>query len=360
MLVQAVTYRQILLLLVLGSAVFACSAGCVSTSHKRPVIHTNLPKETAKISPIMEYDIGISDVLIVEAVRTVPKSPYLLQTSDVVAIRDFGLEDDEISIAGQYRVQPGGTIVLPPPIGAVNVGGLTCEDAGEIIVQKIGKETSRTETSDIGVSVELLYPSGLQPIAGEHVVGADGRIILGMYGSVHVTGLTLPEAKEAIEFQLSKYLEAPEVAVDIFSYNSKCYYVEIQGAGFGDKVLKVPYTGNDTVLDAISEVNGLDRVSSKTVWIARPSPMCHNEHNILVVDWQGITANACYQTNYQLMPYDRGFVAEDKMVAFDTKLSKIIAPFERIIGFSLLGAQAATRFSGSVLKGGGNPTYGGR
>jgi hypothetical protein len=55
-----------------------------------------------------------------------------------------------------------------------------------------------------------------------------------------------------------------------------------------------------------------------------------------------------------LLPGDRVFIAEDKWIAFDTAIGKFTAPFERIMGFSLLGAGTATRFSGPVLKGGGN------
>jgi Zn-dependent M28 family amino/carboxypeptidase len=42
------------------------------------------------------------------------------------------------------------------------------------------------------------------------------------------------------------------------------------------------------------------------------------------------------------MPGDRVFVAEDKLVAFDTSIAKLVAPFERIFGFSILGAQTLT------------------
>ena len=365
MFVKATFARQCLTLSIVGSTLLLCMAGCVSTSHVRPAIHPSLPKETAKTSPLMEYDIGISDILIVEAVRMVPKSPYHLQPSDGVSIRGYGFEDMEYSIDFDGRVQPDGVISLPPPVGAIKVTGLTCEEVSEMILDKIGAKSDLADTSSLGVSVSLLAASGLQPIAGEHAVGADGRINLGIYGSVHVAGLTLAEAREAIEFQLVEYLDSPNVAVDVYFYNSKYYYVILEGAGFGDRIQKFSYTGNETVLDAIAEVNGMDRVSSKRVWIARSSPMYGNSYgyggcNILVVDWQGITAEACYGTNYQLMPNDRIFIEEDKMVAWDTKLSKVIAPFERIMGFSLLGAQTATRFSGRVLKGGGNPTsYGG-
>jgi polysaccharide export outer membrane protein len=330
--------------------------GCASTSHVRPIAHPSLPKETAKTSPLLEYDIGISDVLIVEAVRMVPKSPYRLQPFDGVSIMGYGLEDEDYSINTVCRIQPNGVIALPPPVGNIKVTGLTCEEVGAMILQKISENSGLVDTSFIGVSVTLEAVSGLQPIAAEHIVRPDGRISLGIYGSVHVAGLTLAEAKEAIEFQLVEYLDSPNIAVDVFQFNSKKYYVVMEGAGFGDRLMDFPYTGNETVLDAIAGINGMDRVSSKRVWIARPSPYSYGRSNILVVDWQGITAEAAYCTNYQLMPNDRIFIEEDKMVAWDTKLSKVIAPFERIMGFSLLGAQTATRFSGNVMQGGGNPT----
>jgi hypothetical protein len=36
-------------------------------------------------------------------------------------------------------------------------------------------------------------------------------------------------------------------------------------------------------------------------------------------------------------------------------MTKLIAPLERIMGFVLLGTGTATRLSGRVLQGGGNP-----
>ena len=43
-------------------------------------------------------------------------------------------------------------------------------------------------------------------------------------------------------------------------------------AGNGEQVVRLPITGNETVLDGISQIGGLSAVSSKKVWIARPAP----------------------------------------------------------------------------------------
>src|SRR5204862_503851 len=70
-----------------------------------------------------------------------------------------------------------------------------------------------------GVTVVLYQSRGLQQIRGEHLVRSDGTIYLGTYGSVYVTGLTLSQAKAAIEEHLSQFLQRPEVAVDVLAYN---------------------------------------------------------------------------------------------------------------------------------------------
>jgi hypothetical protein len=162
---------------------------------------------------------------------------------------------------------------------------------------------------------------------------------------VFVTGKTLEEAKQAIEEHLTKYLDAPLVSVDVFSYNSKVYYVITEGAGYGDNVVRFPVTGNETVLDAISQINGLSRLSSKDIWIARPAPSGVGCDQVLPVDIEAIMKGGATATNYQLLPGDRVFIAQDHMVAFDSLLGKMTAPFERIFGFALLGASTVQQYN---------------
>ena len=107
------------------------------------------------------------------------------------------------------------------------------------------------------------------------------------------------------------------------------------------------------MLDALSNVNGIPQVASKRIWIARPGRNNYGNEQILPVDYQAITAQGDYVSNYQLMPGDRLFIAEDRLVALDTRLGKVFAPLERMMGFSLLTAGTATRYSGKVLAGGG-------
>jgi protein involved in polysaccharide export with SLBB domain len=308
---------------------------------KTPLPPPDMPRELSKVAlPI--YRVEPPDILVVEAIHVVPRSPYLLRTSDLLGI-NVANALPEYPVSGQYAIQPGGLVNLGMPYGTVRVNKLTVEQAQDEI-----QRVMSMHLKDPVVSVSLIEMSGKQQIAGQHLVGPDGTITLGSYGSVPVVGLTLAEAKEAIEAHLSRFLDDPEVSVDVFAYNSKVYYVITEGAGLGDGVSKFPITGNETVLDAIAQINGLPDISSKRIWVARPTP--DNDMTILSVDWKGVTAEGAAGTNFQIMPGDRIFVAEDKLVAFDTHLEKTIAPLQRAMGFTLLGVSTAGRLSGKVLQ----------
>ncbi|PQO28972.1 polysaccharide biosynthesis/export family protein [Blastopirellula marina] len=335
------------------------AVGCATTHHNATIAqngltppdaaypHGTMPRELQKVS-LPEYTIEPPDILNIQAVSLIPKAPYRYRVYDSVFITvENGLPD--APIAGEYPIGMQGTIDLGLPYGTIRIAGLNEDEAEQAVLEHLKTILRTPQVNLITASI-----AALQQISGEHLVGPDGTVNLGTYGSVRVVGLTMQEAKIEIENYLARYLEQPEIAVSMLAYNSKVYYIVTEGAGLGDGVFRFPVTGNDTVLDAISNVNGLEQVSSKRIWVARPTPFV-DEVQILPVDWKGITAQASTTTNYQLMPGDRVFIAEDKVIAFDNALAKTLAPLERIMGFSLLGVNTATRFSGSVLKGGGNP-----
>ena len=274
-----------------------------------PQLPPDVPRELSKVV-LPVYTVEPPDILVVEAIHVVPKSPYLLRTGDLIAINVVGTLPDA-PISGAFPIQPGGIVNLGAPYGTVKITKMSTDEAQTAILTALAAHIKEPV-----VTVSLVEMSGKQQIAGQHLVGPDGTITLGSYGSVSVVGLTLAQTKEAIEQHLSHELEDPSVAVDVFAYNSKVYYVITEGAGTGDGVTRFPITGNDTVLDAIANINGTTEVSSKKIWIARPVPDSE-ELAILPVDWRGVSAMAATGTNYQLFPGDRVFVSEDKRVAFE-------------------------------------------
>ncbi len=310
-----------------------------------PLVVDDMPRELSKVV-LPEYVIEPPDILVIEGIHIVPKPPYPLRVMDTLSIQVRGALP-EAPISGIYAVDPGGTINLGPPYGSLKISGLTLEQAQAAIDQHL-----RTYLQNPEVSVSLAQMAISQQILGQFLVGPDGLITLGSYGSVPVVGLTIAQAKQAIEQHLAQYLDQPVVSVSVFGYNSKVYYVILQGAGLGDAVYRFPVTGNETVLDALAQINGTEEVSSRKIWVARPTRDPCNVQ-VLPVDWCAISELGVTDTNYQLMPGDRVFIAEDHLVAFDTYVAKLLSPFERIMGFSILGADTASRFSGKVLQGGG-------
>lgn len=331
---QAQAWRLALLMVGLLTAGCQVPGAYVTPPHVEHV----LPRELAKVS-LPAYRVEPPDVLLVDAVKLIPKEPYEIETLDILRISVEGALLDR-PIEGEYLVSSGGLVDLGPPYGVVQVAGLTLEDATGAI-----EEHLRQILQNPVASVSLAQMAAQQQIAGEHLVGPDGTVNLGSYGSVYVVGMTLEEVRDAIEEHLSEFLESPEVSVDVFAYNSKVYYIVTQGAGQGDGVTRVPVTGNETVLDAVSQIQGLQPFSSKRMWVARPAPdeLCYDQ--VLPVDWNSIVQDGDTTTNYQLLPGDRLYISENKLTALDNFVGRATQPFERIFGFSLLGAQTVQTFN---------------
>jgi polysaccharide export outer membrane protein len=185
-----------------------------------------------------------------------------------------------------------------------------------------------------------------QRIGGPHLVRPDGTVGLGIYGQVYLRGMTFDQAREAIADAIKRSqlplgeVDPKKIFVDVLAYNSKFYYVITDGGGYGAQLYRMPITGNETVLDALSLINGLPAVSSKKqIWVARRVPGHGGAGNILPVDWIGLTQGGSAATNYQILPGDRLYVHSDKLIRLDTQLSKIIAPIERLFGVTLLGSE---------------------
>ena len=294
------------------------------------------PREMAMRS-LPAYRIEPPDVIQIEVLKLMPLPPYHIENYDVLQVRVLNTLIDQPIF--DYYIVDEGKINLGPAYGWVRVAGMTIDQA-TVVIRKHLQEILRQPE----VSVTLGRASGLQPVTGPYLVGPDGTVNLRQYGSVYISGMTVLEAKLAIEAQLRQFLDSPEVSVDIGAYNSKTYYIITAGAGQGDNVVRVPVTGNETVLDAISQVQGLSQLSSKNIWIARPAPSDFGCQQILPVDWDAITYGGMTSTNYQIMPGDRVFIAGDPAIAATSLVGKLIGPFERAFGFGSLGASSIRSF----------------
>jgi len=336
--------------------------GCVSCSTATSVecAYPGLaeaPRELRKVS-LPEYMVEPPDVLLIEAVNNLRPFNAPIRAGEALIVQvnrtiPIGQIEDPVSaqfkqINGMYVIGTDGYLNLGPEYGKVLVADLPLEE----IQIRVDTHLRQILTSP-QVLVTLPSPQNKQFIAGPHLVRPDGTVGLGVYGSVYVTGMTLQQARNAIELHLSHHIHRPEVSVDVLAYNSKVYYVITDGGGAGEQVYRIPSTGNETVLDAIAGVNGLPTVASKaSIWIARPSPNQGTPDQVLKVDWQAIAEGAQTTTNYQMLPGDRLYVKASPLITMDTKIAKFTAPFERMLGFTILGNGAVRSIQGKNTNGG--------
>ncbi|MCE9531516.1 MAG: polysaccharide biosynthesis/export family protein [Planctomycetes bacterium] len=229
----------------------------------------------------------------------------------------------EEPISGIYVVDPDGTINLGPSYGPpIRVIGMSLERVKDAVEEQLKK----VKILNPKAAVALGQSRALQQIRGEHLVRPDGTVGLG----------------------------TPEISVDVASYNSKVFFVIYDGAGNGQQVLQLPVTGNDTVLRAIATLNGLPPLSSRNrIWIARPSPVEAGRELIMPVDWMAIVTKGQTKTNYQMLPGDRLYINGNRLIATNTFIAQMLAPLERLLGFTLLGNATGRAVDGQQQGGGG-------
>ncbi len=209
------------------------------------------------------------------------------------------------------------------------------------------------------VLVEVLEALPGRPISGERLVRPDGKISLGFYGDVYVSGLTIPEVKEKIVLHLRKYLtdevlglveidpetggaaldkdkkpilvdpkDSDRIFVDVTAYNSKNYYVlgDVGAPG------RLPVTGNECVMDAIEFAGGLiPTAAPNNIVLVRPAPPGACCEQKLPVNLSAIMNGGDATTNYQLMPGDRLIVYRDPIVRTTIFIDRLAAPFQTVL-----------------------------
>jgi polysaccharide export outer membrane protein len=335
-------------LVVVAVIVCGVNASCLPFRHEDRDAYYDVPRERAKVV-LPTYVIEPPDVLLIDAVRLVPLPPHKLEPLDAILVQfpansgALALGDLEAltktgkTLSGVIPVEPDGTANLGAAFGSVRVVDLTIEQATAAIEKRLQQFVKRELVETGKVSVELAQIRGLQQIRGEHLVRPDGTVGLGMYGSVFVTGMTLEQAKAQIEEHLSKFILKPSISIDIAGFNSKVYYVIFDGGGYGEQIIRLPSNGNETVLDAVSQVYGLPAVASRRrIWIARPGAGEDGCDQVIPVDWKAITRLGSSAKNYQVLPGDRIYVDSRPIIAADTFLGRALAPIERILGVTLL------------------------
>ncbi|MBN1910923.1 MAG: polysaccharide biosynthesis/export family protein [Pirellulales bacterium] len=270
------------------------------------------------------YVIEPPDVLKLQLDKMVPRPPYRVSAYDVLQVFATGVSP-EFPISNFYLVEAEGTIDLGPTYGRVKVAGKTIADITKIVEVKLLEMYAKPK-----VSVQLARATSFNPVTGNYLVGPDGTINLRQYGSVHVAGKTVAQAAKVIEGQLQKSLQDPVVSVDVTAINSKVYYIiTLGGPDKGDSVDRVPYTGNETALDALAQLQGITQISGKHLWIARPASAKSEpgvKEQILPIDWAALARGAGGSSNPEIRSGDRLYISDKPLTELTQEPSRLRSP----------------------------------
>lgn len=329
--------RRLLAMLALG--LLAVATGCHAIDFYTPSLQSPLPGELEppcelSMVSLPAYRLEPPDALHIDVVRAVPRPPYQIGPQDTLLIRVAGTLIRR-PIDGNFLVDSDGVVTLGAPYASVRVLGMTTVQAAEEI-----RQTLLLILQNPDVTVQVLYSEGAHQLSGNYPVEPDGVVRLGIYGEVFVAGMTVAEASHAVQQQLCRWFDSPEVGIEVTHYNSKSYYVIMPRVESAESVQRYPITGNETVLDAVGRIQQFSNLAATTMWVARAEPGDSRAEQILPVDWEAIARGGETKTNYQLMPGDRLYIVADSVMGMNTFVNNVMSPFERLFSITSLGLNA--------------------
>lgn len=157
-------------------------------------------------------------------------------------------------------------------------------------------------------------------------VGVDGKISLRMLGPVRVVGLTPKEIAAKLQELLKPYYEDPKIQVLVTEYASKKYYVfgEVGAEG------PFPYTGKDSVIDALSSARMTFISWRSMVEVIRPAPNPDDAVKIRV-NLDRMMRKGDLRMNILLEPGDIVYVPATPLGWVGKRVQELLYPFMPVL-----------------------------
>jgi polysaccharide export outer membrane protein len=179
-------------------------------------------------------------------------------------------------------------------------------------------------------STYLLGPDDQLEISGPELtdpsnkplrIDGEGNIQVPLAGSVHVAGLTAPQAEKELDKALSKYIKNPQVAVNVVEVRSQP--VSVLGAVNSPGVHQVQ--GHKTILEMLASAGGIRqdagysiRITRQVEWGCIPLPGAQldasGKYSVAEVNLRKIMDAKTPEENIQIFPHDVISVPKAEMV----------------------------------------------
>jgi polysaccharide export outer membrane protein len=133
-------------------------------------------------------------------------------------------------------------------------------------------------------------------LSGQFVVRPDGKISLPLVNEIQASGLTPKQLEKALSDGLSKFINQPEVTVQVTTVNSRKYYIQGEVQRPGAYPLVVP----TTVLEALVNAGGFrEFANTKKITVLR------NGRERMRFNYKDVTRGKHPEQNIQLQPGDQ-------------------------------------------------------
>lgn len=162
------------------------------------------------------------------------------------------------------------TLLSLPPVLLAMAGGCRAPSNGDMLsfLRESQHHTSAMEYR-VGIpdAISISAPQILEVHGEGQSIQPDGKITLDLIGEVKIVGMTAKEIAAKLETLLSRYYSDPKVNVRVTAYASKKYYVTGETISAGPR----PYTGRDTLMDAVLRAGPTFLTWTSRVRVVRPS-----------------------------------------------------------------------------------------
>lgn len=181
------------------------------------------------------------------------------------------------------------------------------------------------------------------------IIRPDGNTFIPLIGDVYVEGLTPLEIRKKVHQLLGRYLKGiPEesVSVQILGYNSKVVYVY----GYGTGMVAIPFTGDLTALDAITQSSLLTSWSNKRkISIIRGERDPAKKPQRLVLNLNNIVKKGRTENNIVLRPNDVVYIPPTVLGRIGLAIRDVLfptQPLQQLGGFAASAEYNALGFGG--------------
>jgi len=247
-----------------------------------------------------------------------------------------------VGLAGAILI--GGASAQTPPASASGEQKANCDN-----------QIRSTYLLGPGDQLEMSGPE-LTDVSNKPVrIDGEGNIQVPLAGSVHVAGLTSPQAEKELDKVLSKYIKNPQVAVNVVEVRSQP--VSVLGAVNSPGVHQVQ--GHKTILEMLASAGGIRqdagysiRITRHVEWGCIPLPGAQldasGKYSVAEVNLRKIMDAKTPEENIQIFPHDVISVPKAEMVY-------VIGEVHRSGGFVLGEHQSISVLQALSLAEGLNP-----